>query len=165
MKKETYQKIFDALNVWSYGVWAIQVMGKALTFITAILYFAVIGGQAYAGKWRQMAVLMLVPAVSFVAVSVFRSLYNARRPYEIYGFKPLIPKDTKGKSFPSRHVFSVFVIGSSVFWCCPFTGGLVCLMGCVLAVIRVAAGVHFPKDVVAGAVTGIVCGALVRLVM
>lgn len=165
MKKETYQKIFNVVNTWSNGVRAIQVMGKALTFATAILYFAVIGSQAYAGNWRQMAVLILVPAASFVAVSVFRRVYNAKRPYEIYDFKPLIPKDTKGKSFPSRHVFSIFVIGSSVFWYYPLFGWVVCLMGCVLAAIRVAVGVHFPKDVIAGAVTGIVCGGLASLIL
>lgn len=165
MKKETYQKIFDVVNTWSNGVRAIQIVGKALTFAAAILYFAVIGSQAYAGKWRHMALLILVPAASFVAVSVFRSLYNAKRPYEIYDFKPLIPKDTKGKSFPSRHVFSIFVIGSSVCWFYPLLGGLICLMGCMLAAIRVAVGVHFPKDVIAGAVTGIVCGGLVWLLL
>lgn len=165
MKKEEYQKVFDAVNTRPYGIKVLQTTGKALTFITAILYFVVIGSQAYAGKWRQMAALILVPAVSFVAVSVFRSVYNAKRPYEIYDFKPLIPKDTKGKSFPSRHVFSIFVIGSSVCWFYPLAGGLVCLMGCILAVIRVAAGVHFPKDVIAGAVIGIVCGYLVGLII
>ena len=165
MKKETYQKIFDVVDTWSYGVRAIQIVGKALTFAAAILYFAVIGSQAYAGKWKHMAVLILVPAASFVAVSVFRRLYNAKRPYEIYDFKPLIPKDTTGKSFPSRHVFSIFVIGSSVFWYYPLSGGVVCLMGCVLAAIRVAVGVHFPKDVIAGAVIGIACGGMVRLIL
>ena len=165
MKKETYRKIFDVVSTRPYGIKAMQATGKALTFITAILYFVVIGSQAYDGKWRQMAALILVPAVSFVAVSVFRSVYNAKRPYEIYDFKPLIPKDTKGKSFPSRHVFSIFVIGSSVCWFYPLPGGLLCLMGCILAVIRVAAGIHFPKDVIAGAVTGIVCGYLIGIVL
>jgi len=165
MKKETYQKIFDAVNARPYGIRAIQAIGEVLTFAAAILYFVVIGSLAYAGKWLGMAALILVPAASFVAVSIFRSRYNAKRPYEVYGFKPLIPKGTRGKSFPSRHVFSIFVIGSSV--CCfyPLPGCLVCLMGCVLAVIRVAAGVHFPKDVIAGAVIGILCGCFIGIMV
>lgn len=165
MKKETYQKVFDMISGLPYGTKVMQAAGKTLTFMAAILYFAVLGYQAFTGEWMQLAVLILVPAVSFGAVSVFRSIYNARRPYEVYGFEPLIAKDTKGKSFPSRHVFSIFVIGSSVCGFCPLLGWLVCLMGCVLAIIRVAAGVHFPKDVIAGAVIGIACGYLARLIL
>lgn len=165
MKKETYQKIFDTVDTQPNGRKAIRAIGEKLTLVTAVIYFAAIGGRMYAGKWLQMAVLILVPAVSFVAVSVFRSIYNAKRPYEIYNFEPLIPKDTKGKSFPSRHVFSIFVIGSSICWFYPFIGWLVCLMGCLLAAIRVVAGVHFPKDVIAGAVVGIACGCLTGIII
>ena len=53
----------------------------------------------------------LIPAVSFVLVSLFRRWYSAGRPYELLDITPLIPKDTRGKSFPSRHVFSDFIIG------------------------------------------------------
>lgn len=158
MKKENYQKIFSAIEKIPYGIKGISIIGKVLTYLTGIIYFAGVAGQLLVREWIGAAALTLVPAVSFVLVSVFRKVYNAKRPYEVYDFKPLIEKDTKGKSFPSRHVFSIFVIGSSLLWLYPYAGVLVCVMGCGLAVVRVVTGVHFPKDVVAGAVVGIVCG-------
>lgn len=48
---------------------------------------------------------VLVPAVSFVVVTLFRKIVNEPRPYEKYDLPPVIDKDAGGKSFPSRHVF------------------------------------------------------------
>jgi membrane-associated phospholipid phosphatase len=131
-----------------------------MTYAAALAYFSAVLGEVLGSQWKQAALLVCVPAVSFVAVSAFRTCFHAKRPYEVYGFAPLIEKETKEKSFPSRHVFSIFVIGSTLVWFYPAAGILIELMGCVLAVVRVAAGVHFPKDVLAGAVIGILCGCL-----
>lgn len=165
MKKETYIKIFTKIEKMPHGVCGLRFAGKILTYLTGIIYFVAVSGQLFQKEWTGAVALLLVPAVSFVAVSVFRKCYDAKRPYEIYGFKPLIAKDTKGKSFPSRHVFSIFIIGSSLFWIYPYAGGIVCLMGIGLAGIRVASGVHFPKDVAAGAVIGLVCGCMVKILL
>lgn len=101
-----------------------------------------------------------VPAVSFVAVSLLRRIINAPRPYEVFDAQPVIAKDTLGKSFPSRHTFSIFLIGMTFCTCCPlsWSGPAILILGCALATIRVLAGVHFPRDVIAGAVAGILCG-------
>ena len=101
-----------------------------------------------------------VPAVSFVAVSLFRKLLNAKRPYELLDFKPLLLKDKKGESFPSRHVFSVFMIAMAYYFICIPMGIYLTVLGVLLALMRVVGGVHFPKDVLCGACIGILLGAL-----
>lgn len=104
---------------------------------------------------------VLVPGISFVLVSIFRYLYNAPRPYEMPGAKePVIKKDAPGKSFPSRHIFSIFIIAVTLFWVWPIPGIIVGIAGTVLAVCRVMGGVHFPRDVIAGALIGIACGII-----
>ncbi len=163
MKKETYEAMFRKIQAVPKGVWWIQILGKGLTYATAVVYFLAIILQLYYRNRKAAAILIAVPAVSFLLVSAFRKWFNAKRPYEIYGFVPLIPKDTKGKSFPSRHVFSIFVIGSTMVWFYPVTGVLVCLGGCILAAVRVVTGVHFPKDVMAGAVIGILSGCVAEV--
>lgn len=106
--------------------------------------------------WR----VLLAPSISFVLVSIFRKVVNAPRPYEVTGKEPIIKKETEGNSFPSRHVFSVFVIASTLFFISKPLGVLLMLFGIVLAVLRVIGGVHFPKDVIAGAIIGIISGIL-----
>ena len=104
---------------------------------------------------------ILVPGISFVLLSIFRNKINAPRPYEMPGAKPpIIEKDAPGKSFPSRHIFSIFVIAVTVFWVWPVPGIIVGAAGALLAWCRVAGGVHFPRDVIAGALIGIGCGII-----
>ena len=57
---------------------------------------------------------LLVPAVSFGLISLFRMFFNRPRPYEAYDIDPLIVKSSKGHSMPSRHIFSCMVISMTV---------------------------------------------------
>ena len=100
--------------------------------------------------------VVAVPGSGFIILSVFRYLWNAPRPYEVYGVDPIISKKTKGKSFPSRHVFSVFVIAMAVLRLWPVTGAALCVCGLILAAVRVITGVHFVKDVVIATISGII---------
>jgi len=103
----------------------------------------------------------------FLTVSVFRKLYSAKRPYEVYDFSSLgieSPKEKKGSSFPSRHVFSIFLIGTLAF---PYALPLaVCLLvfGVMLGACRVLLGIHFVRDVVAGALIGVASGVIGLLI-
>ena len=101
---------------------------------------------------------LLVPAASFALVSVFRRVYNAKRPYEELSIEPLIPKDTKGKSFPSRHVFSVYMIAMAWLPFNTVVGVLLLLLGIDMMCMRVLGGVHYPQDVLAGAACGVLAG-------
>ena len=101
---------------------------------------------------------VLVPAVSFVVVTLFRKIVNEPRPYEKYDLPPVIDKDTGGKSFPSRHVFSVFIIAMTIFYEHSGAGVLLGIIGLLLGIVRVLVGVHEPKDIIVGALAGIVCG-------
>ena len=85
-------------------------------------------------------------------------MINAPRPYEKFDMPPVIEKDTKGKSFPSRHVFSVFIIAFTIFVSHTGAGIMIALIGVAIAIIRVVGGVHEPRDVIAGAIAGIVAG-------
>lgn len=165
MKQETYQYFSKKINDIPWGLPAVKIAGKCLTYGTALIYMAVLADLFFGKEYGKCLVLCLVPMISFMAVSIFRAWYNQKRPYEIYDIRPLIPKDTKGKSFPSRHIFSIYVIGAGVCAVYPVWGYMICVMGIFLAVIRVVTGVHFPKDVIAGAVIGVLAGSLVKVVL
>ncbi len=105
----------------------------------------------------------IVPAVSFVIVTVIRKLINRKRPYEAHGIHPLIIKNTKGKSMPSRHVFSACVIAMVFLHIHVFIGIVMLILALFGAVIRVIGGVHYPSDVCAGALIGIISGLFLWL--
>lgn len=159
MTRKSYFHIMNWVKKWKYGVVAVRWTGKLITYFTAVIYFLCAGELLWKRDLRLIPFLM-VPAVSFLLVSFFREWYGARRPYEVYDFVPLVPKTTQKKSFPSRHVFSIFIIATVVAWIMPVSGAVLLVLGSVLAILRVIMGVHFPKDVIAGAVMGIVCGMI-----
>ena len=116
-------------------------------------------------RWDVRLLPMLaIPGVPFVLLSLIRAKINAPRPYELLNIDPLLKKHRAGKSFPSRHVFCAFVIGATLcgFW--PVFGAGILGIGSLLAVIRVIGGVHFPRDVIAGALVGLISGGIGLLI-
>ena len=145
----------------------IALVNKAITDAVYVAYPCLLAWLAYTaatGSGEALDALIravLVPGISFALVTVLRKAVNAPRPYEVFGVAPVIPKDTHGNSFPSRHSFSIFVIAMAFCACCPlaWAGSAMLVAGVVLAGIRVVSGVHFPRDVVAGALLGVAAGA------
>ena len=104
--------------------------------------------------------LVGVTAVGFAAVSFFRRRFNAPRPYECCSIAPLIARDGAFKVISSRHAFSAFAIAASWFAGSAPVAVVLLVAAVVLAVCRVLGGVHFPRDVVVGALIGSATGAL-----
>jgi membrane-associated phospholipid phosphatase len=159
MTKEVYEKITGILREDEQKADKLRGINKILTgfvFMIYPLYLLIL----YWHKDGFLVRAIVVPAVSFVAVTIFRKIYNAPRPYEKFGIPPVIEKDTEGKSFPSRHVFSVFIIAMTVYYGHPGAGVMLILVGVALAVIRVVGGVHEPRDVIAGALVGLAAGVI-----
>ena len=69
------------------------------------------------------------------------------------------PDGSDNRSFPSRHAFCAFLIATMFAVVFRSFGGMVpLLLATALGVARVLEGVHFPRDVVAGAVLGVAAG-------
>lgn len=137
----------------------IPITDRALTAVVYVAYPALLLWQGWrTGQfpWRQV----WVPAASLVIVTLLRALIDRPRPYERLDISPLIHKDTHGKSFPSRHVFSVFVIAATGWTVCPPLGAALAAVGVLLMATRVLGGVHYPSDVLAGAFIGMALGAI-----
>ena len=105
----------------------------------------------------------LAGGIPFVIVTVIRRAVNAPRPYELYSFYDVPPKNKRGQSFPSRHVFSSFTVAVLSVTVSPILTAVLALVSLLLAMSRVLLGMHFIRDVVCGALIGIlsgVCGLL-----
>ena len=154
MNEELYGEIIKTIESYKYGANILRIINNittSLVYIVHPIFLLVLGVNGDSRFWK----VLLVPGISFVLLSVFRNYINASRPYEIYNIIPIINKDSKGKSFPSRHVFSVFVISMTLYFISAPVGISLFLIGIIIGLVRVLGGVHFPRDVIAGALLGI----------
>ena len=158
-----YKAITERIKNNNGLVLALNALDKAITYITIIFYICDLLYLAFSETGRDYTLLyrsILIPGVSFIIVSLFRKVISAPRPYEVYAFVPVLNKDTKGKSFPSRHVFSIFMVGITIMQTSMIISAIILVLAVVLAIIRVIGGVHFIKDVVAGAAIAIIISGI-----
>ncbi|MFR6259086.1 MAG: phosphatase PAP2 family protein, partial [Anaerovoracaceae bacterium] len=159
MKRETYEKMMNTVESSEVMLNSVLMVNKALTRLSYIIYPIFLLFIAVK-KEPELIKAVLVPAISFIIVSIFRYLCCSPRPYEVFDIPPLIKKDTRGKSFPSRHVFSAVIIAVTVYYYYPLPGIILGILSLMLAAVRVIGGVHFTKDVVAGIFMGVCFGII-----
>lgn len=133
-----------------------------LIVLLNIQWFGLMGsgtGRDILDFMPQIAHAILVPAAIFLFGTMLRAKLNFPRPYEQPGFTPLVTKETSGNSFPSRHALSAAVLAAVWLYFYPSVGVVMILVALAICVLRVLAGVHYVRDVVAGAVLGFGLGA------
>ncbi len=138
---------------------AVNVLDKALVYIVAAAYLASLAGLLFTGDVRFWRAL-LVPAVTFALVTVVRAALDFPRPYEEHAISPVIHKDTRGKSLPSRHLASAVIIACALAWLNPVLGAVAFIASAVVAFTRLVGGVHYPRDIAAAIVISLLCGCI-----
>ena len=131
-----------------------------VSVLVSVLAYAVGLAIAFSEGLELFIRLAVAGAIPFILLSVLRRLINAPRPYELYPFYKEAPKGKRGMSFPSRHVFSAFTVSALVSVISPWLSVAAAVAGITLAVSRVLLGIHFMRDVTAGALVGAVSGLL-----
>ncbi|MEE1078342.1 MAG: phosphatase PAP2 family protein [Agathobacter sp.] len=157
MKKETYIKMTQPFRDNTKRTESVHRISRILTGTVFFSYPILVIGL-YLLKDPRVYRAVLVPAISFLLVTAFRYFVNRKRPYEVFELEPVIPKDTKGKSMPSRHTFSACIIGLTFLFCSPWWGiGIFLLIiSFAIGILRIICGIHYISDVVVAVVVATV---------
>ena len=142
----------------------LRIVNSFVSCATAAVFFTLFFEFLCESPIKLLKFLVVVGA-PFVAVTVARRLINAKRPYEIYDFYEIPPRKKKGLSFPSRHAVSVLAVATVALFFRWYLGVPLILLGALMCAARVLLGIHFIKDVVAGALSGIVCAVIGTLLL
>lgn len=124
----------------------IILINKALTSLGYISYPLLLLYSFFINKTKCIS-LLIIPASGFLLLTLVRKKINRKRPYEALDINPIIKKDTKGNSMPSRHVFSMSIIAFSWFVISPNIAIILLICSIAIAFTRVIGGVHYPSDV------------------
>ena len=120
----------------------------------------------FARDYLEVVRVGIVTGVPFFTVGALRAWLMLPRPFEVYPFYEGRPKvelfsgEKKSGSFPSRHAYSSFVIGTVFFFVNPWCALIFGLPALLMCVCRALLGIHFVRDLLAGALIGIVSGVL-----
>lgn len=168
MSKERLTDLYKKIYARPRLVRVLEIAGVAAAALVALIYACVVFGYCFGGEYAVAVKLALMAGIPFLVVSVMRSVVDLQRPYEVIDLPELAAATEgrkTGKSFPSRHVFSAFVIGTLTFYCSVPIAIAILALGVFMAVERVLLGIHFLRDTIAGAVIGVVCGVTGLLIL
>ena len=116
MNLEQYTKINNFFIRHSSAFSILLTANRLLTACGFLLYPLLLLCLLTKKNIAMLISFIAIPALCFLAVTIFRKVVNKKRPYEKLPIQSLIKKDKKGQSFPSRHVFSIFLIAT--LWFC-----------------------------------------------
>lgn len=97
------------------------------------------------------------PLAELIIVTKFRNKIDRPRPFDVLDVTPL-ENHSSGHSFPSLHCSSSFAITTSLYYIHPFLGIIGLVVSILVAVSRLLSGVHYPSDILAGIIIGLLFG-------
>lgn len=158
MTKSRYDRIEKFFRNHEKLYFFLRIIHKYASYPVFVLYPFLLIYMIWNKRAAESVKIFVIPAVTFIAVTLLRLVINRARPYEVLEINPLIKKNKSGQSFPSRHAASVFIIAIAFLYVNIYAGIALLILGVLMCVSRVLAGVHFVSDVVVGAAFSTILG-------
>lgn len=155
--------ILDLIQNLRFGV-----LDNVFSFIThlgnaGLIWIAIGIVMLFLKKYRKCGVMLLLSlALCAVLTSgVIKPLVGRLRPFQIAQITPHITPPG-GFSFPSGHTSSSFTASTAMFLCHKKEGIAAYVVAMLIAFSRLYFYVHFPTDVLIGALLGILCAFFIN---
>jgi len=166
---------FDAAIVLSLNAVANSspLAGSVTVFFASWLPYLIVGGFAayllYTKHMLRLTALfpffhaLAAALIARGAVSVVRIFVPRDRPFLSLPIDPLFIKHAS--SFPSGHAAFFFAFSVIVYRYNPRLGIASFVLSTLVCIARIAAGVHYPSDIIVGAGIGLLAAALTLFVL
>ncbi|EFI41736.1 phosphatase PAP2 family protein [Peptoniphilus sp. oral taxon 386] len=147
------------------------ILDKIMIFISTLgnagAIFIIIGLFLFIRKDTRRIGLTVLISLLFCLIFgniILKPLIGRVRPYDANNVK-IIVKHLKDASFPSGHTFSAVACAMSVSFYNRRYGRILFVFAALMAFSRMYLYLHYPTDILGGAVLGIFCALLSREVM
>ncbi|WMT38838.1 undecaprenyl-diphosphatase [Paenibacillus sp. D2_2] len=158
------QIVFETINNLTVTLSALnpimQFMSEKaeyLFYIGIIIYWFMSGRE----NKKMVVVALFAACVGFGVGNILSHLFYRDRPFVQFPVHQLIDHAANA-SFPSDHSIGSFVIATAIFLYRKKDGVIWLLLAGLISFSRIWNGVHFPSDVITGALLGVICALLVK---
>lgn len=113
--------------------------------------------------WIWESFIIFVSVIGAYATSYFlKIVFHAPRPFVTHlDVRPLV-SETPFSSFPSGHATLFFALATAIYLYDKRVGYVFYVFAALIAISRMVVGVHYPIDIIAGAVIGIGVGYIIH---
>lgn len=151
--------IYLAINKLEGGPFVDRTMGfssRILDWGEVWILVSLLAAQSDATRFGRLPLLVIPPLWATMLTVNFpiKNLFKRRRPFLVHERARLIGRRPKDSSFPSGHTAAAFAGATLLSVALPSFAPLFWVFAVLVGFSRVYQGVHFPADVLVGAVVG-----------
>ena len=148
-------KLLDFIGVFfaEYLLWVIVGVLVILFFIK---------------KTRSMTIAAGISIIfgRYIITEIIKRLYFSPRPYLILDdVKKIITENHDYQSFPSGHTTIFFALATAIYFFNKKWGIVCFVLAILVGLSRMFVGVHWPIDILGGAVIGIISGIIITKII
>lgn len=161
MDKFVFLKINDLAGRFGWLDWlAVFFADYAGYILLAVVLGILIFKKTFHARKMVFGALIAAVISRGVIVTVIKSLYYRPRPFEVLQVTQLIPENNS--SFPSGHAALYFAIAVAIYFYNKKMGVIFLITSGLMGLARIYVGVHWPTDILAGLMVGVITVLLMR---
>ncbi len=154
--------IFNLINGLAFKWYWLDFFGFVIAkyseyiLVLVLALFLAINFKKY---WRMILEAVIAAAFTrFVLAEIIRWLWFRPRPFVANSVNLLVDYNAKEASFPSGHASFYFALSMIVYFYNKKIGIIFYIASLIIVLDRVFVGIHWPSDILAGAIIGILVG-------
>lgn len=161
-------RAFFFFNRWNYNPKWLDVAMWLITQLGNSMAAFILAGVFYFSNDRRLAVEIILSTLTlWIMVEIIKSLSDRARPFRAMEGVRLIGWKEPGRSFPSGHTSQAFFLVTILihrFQLSPLEIIALYTIAALVGITRIYVGVHYPRDVIGGALIGSIWGILAMII-
>ncbi|MDO8486382.1 MAG: phosphatase PAP2 family protein [Candidatus Staskawiczbacteria bacterium] len=160
--------IFNSINSLAFKWYWLDFTGFVIAryseyiLIVVLILFLAVNFERY---WRMILEVIIAAILTrFVFVKIINELWFKSRPFVSNNVNLLVDYNAKEASFPSGHASFYFALSTIVYSYNKKIGIIFYIVSLMIVLDRIFVGIHWPSDILAGAVVGVLVGLVLNII-